>query len=381
MSKKPFPFKIPPFEDIKISTATIMAYANVEFNLERLFPNICLTAVDVPLTKKVKKVDKKRLSAPYGAIVSVQTQKYFRGVDTRQIKKRWCATTCQLKKIIHRTDGFVTERKINTVIAEAWPIEHTDVYQYRYWCTNCKKYYTLKQLRVIPNFLNQVTVILALSDVNPNIMIFKDSIKIVGCKSTDDAIEAVMLLWENYITHIPNSWKYIESPAPITPTLSPHFVFEQVMKNGKFNFDFSIDRINLTRLMNQKQYKQDVKMAVYENTNQTCVKTKMYVRKPKNFTYKCLAFPNNKKPRILSVNINPYEKEKSNKEKLNTFIVFSSSQTILSGRHDLDMKRVYEFFTQEVIKNRKFVEETIDEKEAGLDISNVSNEMSTLSAM
>lgn len=356
---------ISPFEDIKISTVTVMAYSNILFDMKRIFSNIKKTNVEVPRTKKIKKVDKKRLKAPYGSIISVQTRNYFRGIDTRQSKKRWCAFTCQLKK----KKPYGQEVKIKTVTSEAWPIENTDIFEYRYWCSNCKRYYTFKQLGIIPNFLNQVSVVIALEDVIPNAMIFKDKIKIVGCKKIEDAVEVVRLLWEEYISPIPKSWKYITSPAPITKKQMPHFVFEQVMKNGKFNFDFPIDRISLTRLMNSEKYKSIVKMAVYENTKQTCVKTRMYVRKPENFSYKCLIFPSKRNPKMLSININPYEKDEVN-EKYNTFIVFSSSQTILSGRHDSDMKRVYEFFMKEIIKNRDIVEETIEEKE-GIDLDQI----------
>ena len=44
-----------------------------------------------------------------------------------------------------------------------------------------------------------------------------------------------------------------------------------------------------------------------------------------------------------------------------TFIVFGSSETIVSGRYDSAMKKDYEFIVKEIFENRDIVEEKIIE--------------------
>jgi hypothetical protein len=353
---------IPPFKDIQVSTTTVMVYTNIHFNRKNIFPNISIAKIDVPLRKKTKKIDKKSLEAPYGAVLSVQQSDLFRGLHTCG-KKRWCKANCQL----YRTKPSGADVKVHTVVEDPWPVRNTDISMCRYYCTNCENYFTFSQLGIIPHFLNQITIIMALKRSMPNIMLFDDKIKIVGCKKIDEAIEAVTTLWYEHIMPISNSWTYIVNPYMISPRQKPHFMFDQVMKNGKFCFDFPIDREKVKNLMSKQKYKQDVDSAIFENTKMTCARVKMYTRLPQNFKYRCLVLPRNRKPYTIFVNDIPYFRKKTKGDpRVNTFIIFSSSQTILSGRYDEDMDRVYRFFCQEIIDHRNEIEEKINKPKKNL---------------
>lgn len=301
-------FGVPEFTDLKTSTKTVMVYTNILFNIKDIFRTLPITPIDIPLTKKKHKVDKKRITAPYGAIYSISTKKEFRGVDLK------------------------AKRDPKTVI----------------------------EPKSIDYFLNQLTIVMSIGKINLNIMMFKDSLKIVGCKDTDDAGEAMMILWENYIR---------KSRVPLY-TLKPNetdvrFLFKVVMRNVDFKLGFFVDRQTLNTLMNSTKYKEEILMSQYETTEHTNVNIKMFSKKPKGFLYDCLIYNINPKkpPHFVKYSNNPYKNPKK-KKKPNyiTFIVFSSSEIILSGRYDSMMKKRYEFFVNEMFKNRKIIEENILEK-------------------
>jgi hypothetical protein len=342
---------VPDFHDLEISTRTVMVYSNLNLNFKQIFEKIAITYVDTPLTKKKKNVDKKKLKAPYGAIINVQHGNCFRGINLKKSKKHWCSPNCRLTKINSEDE---TETKINSIIESFDLIEGTDIYQTLYYCTNCEKYYTLKELKKIITFLNQVTIVMSLDNIILNIMMFKDNFKIAGCKSEKDAEEAVMIIWD-YILKIEDGYTITKNHFD---TYDPVFLFRLVMKNVDFKLGFFIDREELNKLMNRKEYNNIVFMSQCETTGHTNVNIKMYCQKPEDYTYDCLVIPKDDKPYFLELATNPYKFEKRKKDRI-TFIVFSSSEIILSGRYDSEMERTYNFFVETVFKYRNLIEEKI----------------------
>lgn len=346
---------VPSFDELKTSTKTVMVYSNVVFDFSKIFLGMYVTPVDVPLTKKKKNVDKKKLVAPYGSIISIQKGTFYRGVDLRKRRKHWCASNC--RPIIQRENKTIYK---DTVCEERAKIPNTDIYKIKYFCTSCEKYYSHSQLKKIPTFLNQVTFVLSIGHVNLNIMMFKDNFKIVGCKSNKDAYEATMILWNDYIKPVSDCWKMK------TEEEHPNFVFKLVMKNMDFRLGFFIDRNKLSTLMNSPEFKDKVFLSQRETTGHTNVNIKMYTKKPENYHYLCLVFPSEGEEYFLRLEKNPYKPIKKKKKKFTTFIVFSSSETILSGRYTESMRESYNFFVDTVIKNKKEIEENIVKPELSL---------------
>ena len=64
-----------------------MVYSNIHFETERIFKSIPITHINPPLTKKKKHIDKHKLSAPYGSIISSQHNVYIRGLRDEQKEK------------------------------------------------------------------------------------------------------------------------------------------------------------------------------------------------------------------------------------------------------------------------------------------------------
>lgn len=341
------------FDDLQTSTMTIMVYSNAFFNREKLFKGINITEVPIPLTKKQKNVDKKKIEAPYGSIISVQKGTRIRGIDLRKKKKHWC-TVCQPMKVWDDK-----ERKINTVTESLHTIPDTDIKKIMYDCSRCEKSYPPRVIHKINHFLNQLTVVISI-DKKPllNMMVFKDNIKIAGCKTIDDAMEAVLIFWQDYVTKIKDGHTLKPKER------CPKFVFEVVMRNVDFKLGFPIERSPLNILMNSPEFSDKIFMSQYESTGHTNVNIKMYSRKPEDHTYDCLVLPEGKDPRVISIKDNPYksDKKKQNddkKTKYTTFIVFSSSEIILSGRYNKNMEQMYNFFVDLAFKNKSLIEEKI----------------------
>ncbi len=372
-------YGLKPFEELQTSTATVMVYTNLILTPKKIFESIKLTKIEVPLTKKQKNVDKKKLSAPYGAIISVQSATHIRGVDLRKKKKRWC-TVCQPIKIV---DG--EEIPIITITDQLHPVEGTDVMKIMYHCSNCQKTYEPSELYKINHFLNQITIVIS-TGKQPllNVMLFKDNLKFAGCKGIDDAVEAILIMWQDYIFSpeevsywFPGGAESLKFKSGTekkvgTPlwrlkkgAKTPRFVFETVMRNVDFKIGWPIERPALNALMNNDCFSKNIFMSQYESTGHTNVNVKMFSLKPLGFAYDCLCISVDKsEPYFIQLSDIPYKSEKKKKkdlkEKYVTFIAFSSSEIILSGRYDKNMKDMYNFFVETVFQHRSEIEENLE---------------------
>lgn len=378
--------KSPPlFEDLKTSTKTIMCYTNVQFDLKKVFEALEVSPAVLPKTKKQKNIDKKKIRAPAGSVISMHYQKFLRGVNLRKMKKYWCPR-CKLLnskgKEIKTVEALFLEKTVEGFGRPSYPMLN-------WFCDQCSRSYEPQTIgrKKIDNFLNQTTLIMFLQeDHYVNIMLFKNSFKIAGCKSNEDAVSAVTTLWSRLP---PSAWSLMSETRPF-------FVFEVVMRNVGFNLGFGINRTLLNVLMNESQFADKVALSQFEPTGQTNVNIKMYTAKPPNFKYDCLVYPvgsssrsstasSGKNSSLAAVHLSPcpcdlldkeqedtthpylikvdklfFKKAKDKPEKPMTFIVFSSSQTILSGKYDDNVKEKYQFFIETLLKNKERICERLE---------------------
>lgn len=345
-------YGLKPFEELQTSTTTVMVYTNIMFSTRDLFENIKITKIDTPLTKKQKNIDKKKIDAPYGAIISVQSKTHIRGLDLRKRKKKWC-TICQPVKT-------VDENKVQvlTVTERLRQEGNSDIYAIMYYCSACDKEYHPSEMKKINHFLNQLTIVISVGK-QPllNVMMFRDNLKFAGCKTMDDAVEGVLILWQDYIFKT-NFWR-LKNGAK-----NPRFIYETVMRNVDFKIGWPIERPALNYLMNKEKYSKYIFMSQYESTGNTNVNIKMFSRKPPGFKYDCLVIPIDapNEPYFIKLDDIPYKSEKKKAKDLKddkyvTFIAFSSSEIILSGRYDENMKEMYNFFVHIVFTHKKDIEE------------------------
>ena len=190
-------------------------------------------------------------------------------------------------------------------------------------------------------------------------MMFRDCFKLTGNKTYDDAVDAIMILWENYINSIPNAWSL--------HVMDAQFIFDVVMRNVSLNIGFRIDKIKLNSLLNRNEYKNNVFLSKYESTSDTHVNIKMFAEKPDDFEYNVLVYDKAGIVKPYFIQMKDAVKKKD-KPIYITFIIFSSAKAIISGRYYNNMKELYEFFIETIIKHRQYEIEV-----------NISNHKLTLS--
>jgi hypothetical protein len=370
------------FEDLPTSTSTIMIYSNIMFNHRQIFRKMPVFHIrDPPLTKKKKTIDKKALTSPYGTVLGIQFGIYYRGIRMSKNKKYWCPY-CQL--VTDDDDQILTveeeERSISKKEAKELKFP-MDVVKLQFKCKTCNKYVEAECLDGIKTFLNQVTVVISVGDTNINVMIFKDNFKLAGNKNFRSAIETIMLLWEEYIQSMDSTWTfrkfengpYCDETIAISdeknkttfmdnPQGDVHFLFDVAMRNVDFHLNFSIDKKKLDMLMNQPKYSHMVFQSKYESTSVTHVNIKMHAEKPENLLYDMLVYSKGGKTDGYFVNVNEklYAKDKKRPKKFTTLIVFSSSEIIMSGKLNCNMKKSYEFFLQTAYENKKEISECLE---------------------
>ena len=82
----------------------------------------------------------------------------------------------------------------------------------------------------------------------------------------------------------------------------------------------------------------------------------MYSVKPENFKYVCLKYIN-EDFETEEVSEIKNKKIKNKKNEYVTFIVFSSSEVILSGKYTDNMRELYNFFRKIISENKEKLEE------------------------
>ena len=295
----------PPFSNLNISTMTIMAYSNISFKAKDIFENIRIDKVD-PANIILK--GKKRIIDSSDDVVSIQTKTRVRGVNLRKVYKYHCPKCLKYNK---------KNKPVNTVIEHYKKQKETDELSPYWECKDCGQSFTLAEVKTktIDHFLNQVTIVTTLNTNIINVMVFKDNLKIVGCKSIDDAIAVTKNLWKNYISPLTDCYTLKEERAS--------FIFEPVMANVGFKIGFPIDRKNLNVIMNEAS--DEVFMAHFEPTTQVYVSIKMITEQPDGYKFHSITFDNGEFIDEMTNDI-PYKKVKPPKDNFNTFIVFKVSE-------------------------------------------------------
>ena len=340
------------FDELNVSTSTIMAYSNLDFDMNVIFENMRLTqGVVLVYTKKQHAIDMKKTNAPYGSIISIQKGNLIRGVNTRKPKKRWC-TICRPTTTVNNR-----EKEVLTCVEVLHPHKN-DIFEIRYYCNKCDKTYKAKELNKIGHFLNQTSFYFSVGEDKTmlHVMIFKDSFKIAGSKDEEDVRKMMQYLWAEQFSKIP------QFATLKNPLSKPSFTIVTVMKNVGFDLGFGILREPLNILMNDPEYSDKIYMSEYESTGHTNVKIKMFSQKPDNFKYIFIEFENFTEGENTVSHVDTIFGKKPAKKKKGervTFIVFSSSQVILTGKYTQNMRELYNFFRNIIIENRELLEEVL----------------------
>lgn len=292
-----------PFDEIDVSTQTIIALTNITIDLKRLFDT--LPVLDLPYsTFKTKRTAEEFIlgqGAPQGSIISIKYKDDTRGYNLTKLKSKKNMSS--------------------------------------------KKY-----------FRNAISIVMVVSNKLLNFKIpTKGKIQITGCKSIGHAEQCIQYLW---------CFLETDSSMYTVEGFRPEVYFNTVMTNINFDIGFRIVRERLDNYINTStQYKSMLETSVgYAGVNikfpfkhvDTTIRQMVYSDKK----WVCETVSYDVYLRQLSTRD---AKKEMTKKKSNTFLVFHRGTAIMSGMCPQHMRDAYYTFI-DIVKHqaRDYIEENID---------------------
>ena len=312
-------FNFPAFEDIKVSTKTIIIVSNLVLDIEKLFdflPFVYYKVIEKKRGRKKKTdVPEIPMEVPSGSIVSIKYRDEVRGVNMKKKKK-----TVNNKK---RSDYF----------------------------------------------RNSVTVEMMIDNKKINYKVSRNGkFQMTGCKNDDNADKCVKFFWE-YIKDNPELYKF-QNPDDKTFKI----VFDPAMRNIDFDLNFLVDREKLDEYFNtHTQYHSLLETSF----GYTGVNIKFPVVKPltdlnlMSYTWSDGTWSECKYITYMEYISMLPEKEglkKLNKQRYTTFLVFHSGKVIMSGMEETFMKDVYYDFLKIINDCYELIREKLIYKEKNIEL-------------
>lgn len=310
---------IPNFDDIKISTQTIIGISNLSINTEKLYRKFIVTPYTVIEKRRGrKKKDDVHIEPQIpidGSIVTVKFGNLIRGVDIRQKKKQG-------------------------------------------------KF-----------FRNALTLVMALEGKFINFKITKNGrFQFTGCKSISHAKECIKHMWNQIntseyllqakLSEDDEMYKYIDNSEVF------NIKFVTVMTNIDFNIGFPINREKLDEFINSESIYNSLLDTSFGYTG---VNIKIKVTQELDFDIPCQKYVGDTWQEY-SVKYSDFLRDENvknaesgskvptkydSKTRYNTFLVFHSGNIIMSGYNTLFMKDCYTQFRTLLQNNRKHIEEVL----------------------
>ena len=274
-----------PFQNLPISTQTVMAYVNCTFNIANIFDKLPIEDIG---NKNIKSIN-----GEHGKIYQLKRAGQVRGAPTKKGHFR-----NQITAYIYVLDKMVTVKIFPTG---------------KFHLTGCKN---LKhQQQAVVELMNLIRLI-----------------------HTDD-----------------NPTFEMEDDQPL------NIILEVVMVNVDFHLGFDVDQKKLDQLLQQEA---NDFYTIYETPVNTSVNIKLDYPDPieKKFQQIIIQGPTDK-PKVTFTTTTECPKARIKDTRTHTFLVFSSSKVIQSGRYyDSEMAPAYKKFHEFIRNNRKNIELQLQEQ-------------------
>jgi len=267
-----------PFENLSVSTQTVMAYINCTFNIKNIFEKIQIETIEETNLKKIK--------GEYGKIYQLKSAEAVRGVQSKK-----------------------------------------------------------------GHFRNQITAALFIDKIITIKIFPTGKFHLTGCKNLKQQQDSLVEL----MRHI-KSINTEESPTYTMENDDPlNIILEIVMVNVDFNIGFDIDQKKLDQIL---QKNANDFYSIYDTAVNTSVNIKFDYPDPDEKIFQQIIFNNDsKKNKVVFSTVSECPKAKPKEKRTHTFLVFSSSKVIQSGRYyDLEMPKVYKIFNDFILKHRNEIE-------------------------
>ena len=306
------------FEEITISTKTVIGISNLRINLDNFFKYMPITDY-IPVQKKRGRrrriqINSNKNIVPYGSIINISRKKEVRGAILKNKKKS------------KNDDSEEDEEKKGSRVS------------------NDKDY-----------FLHSVSLVIVLEDgkqINMKVS-SNGKLQITGCKYDEHFINAVISLYKTMIEV--EEWtneKIFEKNGDL------EIVFNTVMQNMDFNVGFNINRHKLDSFINrQTQYR-----SIFEGSLLSGVNIK--VKSDPTVYPTIMKIVYNLDEDKITKSYTSYDiyktlldkKKETKKDKYHTFLVFASGSVIMSSGGS-EMKEVYNNIVNILIRNREHFED------------------------
>lgn len=209
------------------------------------------------------------------------------------------------------------------------------------------------------SFRNQKQVSIYIIDKIITVKIFPTGkFHLTGCKNAEHQKWAVFELL-NHIRRINTP----EHPTIVMEDEEPlNAILEVVMVNVDFHLDFDVDQRKLDQLLQGEQVTDFY--TIYETPVNTSVNIKLDYPDPIDKKYNQVIIAGTvDKPEMVATTVADCPKARSHSTRTHTFLVFSSSKVIQSGRYyDSEMEPAYKKFRDFIMNNRNKIELELEEK-------------------
>ena len=304
---------IKPFEDITISTKTVIGISNIKINLDNFFKYMPITDY-TPVQKKRGRrrriqINSNKNIVPYGSIINISRKKEVRGAILKNKKKS------------KNEESEEDETKSGSRVS------------------NDKDY-----------FLHSVSLVIVLEDgkqINMKVS-SNGKLQITGCKYDEHFINAVISLYKTMIEV--QEWTN-EKIFDINGDLE--IVFNTVMQNMDFNVGFNINRHKLDSFINrQTNYRSIFEGSLLSGVNIKVKSDPTILPSILKVVYSLEDDNTIKSYTSYDIYKTLLDKKKeTKKDKYHTFLVFASGSVIMSSGGS-EMKEVYNNIVNILIQNR-----------------------------
>jgi len=218
--------------------------------------------------------------------------------------------------------------------------------------THKKAVEELNQTKKKAHFKNQITVKLYIEGKIITAKIFRTGkFHVTGCKSKEHRILGCVFLYKKIIELSDTVDKsYVLHEGETKPTI----VLDIVMTNIDFDLGFKVDQIAFNDIIQeyQKSNPNENIYSVFDPCLQTSVNLKMEYSDPEKKEYEKITLHEDGTYTIDT--IYNYDKIKNPTKRTHTFLIFSSSKVIQSGRfYNTYMRNAYEKFIDIVNTHKK----------------------------
>ena len=297
--------RMPIFEDLKVSTQTTIAITNFEFNINKLFENLSVIEYNIVPKKRGRKKKDSVIQKPQiideGSIITLKYQNKTKGTNIKQKKSN-----------------------------------------------GNEKY-----------FRNSLTTVMFVDGKMLNFKISKNGkFQITGCKTIKQAQMCVKYLWDK-IKIIDNYQSFCEFKNNGN---TPEAIFKNVMTNIDTNTGFNINRENLDQYINKST---EYHSLLETSLSYTGVNIKIPLKKDYDLILKKITYDQTKDEWVESEisyktyynSLSEKDKQKENKRRFHTILVFHSGNIILSSMNIVFMKDLYEEFIKIITNCKDFIED------------------------